>query len=636
MVAGLCLVVALAIIAILVTPILLVDVEDIPVIVAHKPKPTPVSSDYAGSLTCVECHKEICEKYLTHPMNQAMDSVPQSRPIETFDKTTFPTDELLQYHVEVRDKRLVHHEVLTSEEGKVIYDLAEPIAFALGSGQRGRSYLLKKDGALFQSPIGWYSGAKKWDLSPGYGYPQNDRFERQIGVGCLYCHAGILNSNPEQKDTFREPTFVEMPISCERCHGPAQKHVEFQRQGSLPNGEKDPIVNPAKLDAVRREHVCDQCHLLGEAVVPRYGRTHADFRPGMLLDDVWTVFVSKQGAEARGAKAVSHVEQMHASRCFQESKGKMGCTSCHDPHSKPKPEERIAYFDQKCAKCHQEASCKLPESQRNASPEKGSCIGCHMPSSPAGDVAHTALTDHRILTKPLEAPLQKTKELTPLNDLVVFDNGQDRLPPEEVNRGKAIVLTNRAGATKIDALDQVVTDLLIPPEDLAEGQPKTLAAISGDIPALHALAFSYFIVEKRELAADIWQRILEIDPNDESALALLFSQKLENNPAESLKLSDRLIKLNPNNAMIWGRRAYLLGLAGQNDEAIAAAEKALKLDPRLVQIREWLVEKFAQTGDQEKSLEQREKLSEFTKAAAALSKSAKPKSTPEQPPAPKQ
>lgn len=605
-------------VGILVAPFFLVDVDEVPVVRANRPKPTPVANDYAGSLTCVECHREVCESYLSHPMNHAMDGFPQANPIENLSSPLFPEGKLLQYQVEDRGKRMAHHEILKSADGKVIYDLEEPIEFALGSGQRGRTYLVKKNGSLYQSPIGWYSGIGKWDLSPGYGYPQNERFERKVGVGCLYCHAGILNVDPEHPDTFGEPTFKEMPISCERCHGPASKHVAFQRAGGVPSGEKDPIVNPAKLDFQRREHICYQCHLQGEAVVPRFGRTHADFRPGMLLDDVWTVFVSKKGVEARGAKAVSHVEQMHASRCFQESKGKMGCTTCHDPHSKPKPEERVAFYNNRCATCHQQDACKAPPADRAAAPANGSCIACHMPSTSTSDVAHTAQTDHRVLSKPLDYPFVKSNEQTALADLIVFDGGQERIPAAEVDRGKAILVANRPGATKVKELGQVVTNLLIPAEDLVNGEPFTIASIHDDKPALHSLAFAYLVSDRRELAIAIWERILEIDPNDESALALLFAQKLDQEPLEALKLSDRLLKVNPNVALVWGRRSYLLGQLGRNEESIEAAEQAIKLDPRLTQVYEWLAERYAQQGRMDKSQQNKEKYAEFIKAAEVL------------------
>jgi tetratricopeptide (TPR) repeat protein len=604
--------------AILVAPVLMVDVDEIPVEFVSRPKPDPVPRDYSGSLTCVECHREVCESYLGHPMNQAMDGMPQLRPIENLETAPFPEGKLLQYHVEKRDKRLVHHEILKSAEGKVIYDMEEPIHYVLGSGQRGRTYLLKKAGALYQSPIGWYSGVGKWDLSPGYGYPQNERFERRVGAGCLYCHAGILHTDPEREDSFIEPTFREMPISCERCHGPAKKHVDFHKQGGVRSGEVDPIVNPAKLDFQRREHICYQCHLQGEAVVPRFGRSHTDFRPGMLLDDVWTVFVSKQGVAGRVAKAVSHVEQMHASRCFQESKGEFGCTSCHDPHSKPKAEERVSFYNQRCASCHTEQDCKeLPE-KRAAAPANGSCIACHMPATKASDVAHTAQTDHRVLANPAAFPLDQLHEPPALTDLEVFDGAESRLPAAEIDRGKAILIANRPGATKIEDLDQILTKLLIPAEDLVDGVPFTIAAIADDKAAMHSLGFAYLVNDQRDKAIALWERILELDPEDESALALLFAQKLDLAPAEALKLSDRLLNVNPNVALSWGRRSYLLGQMGRNEESIAAGEKALSLDPRLTQVYEWLAERYSQAGQPEKALKHRETYAEFLKAAASL------------------
>ena len=96
------------------------------------------------------------------------------------------------------------------------------------------------------------------------------------------------------------------------------------------------IVNPADLDPARREAVCNQCHLAGEAAIPRYGRGLYYFRPGDHLDDTLVVFV--EGQRAGSGRAVSQVEQMQSSRCYQASGEVMGCTTCHYPHLQPPPE----------------------------------------------------------------------------------------------------------------------------------------------------------------------------------------------------------------------------------------------------------------------------------------------------------
>jgi len=46
------------------------------------------------------------------------------------------------------------------------------------------------------------------------------------------------------------------------------------------------MVNPAKLDAARRDSICEQCHLAGEARVEKPGKQLAVFRPAICW---WTL-----------------------------------------------------------------------------------------------------------------------------------------------------------------------------------------------------------------------------------------------------------------------------------------------------------------------------------------------------------
>ena len=69
------------------------------------------------------------------------------------------------------------------------------------------------------------------------------------------------------------------------------------------------IVNPAKLDAARRDAVCMQCHLEGKAAIERPGRHIYDFQPGEQLSDYirYFVFADQQGS---GLGAVSQFEAL--------------------------------------------------------------------------------------------------------------------------------------------------------------------------------------------------------------------------------------------------------------------------------------------------------------------------------------
>ena len=73
----------------------------------------------------------------------------------------------------------------------------------------------------------------------------------------------------------------------------------------------------------------------------------------------------KKGNQGR-FEAVGHDEQMETSRCFIESKGRLGCISCHDPHRLPEPTTKVAYYRDRCLHCHEKKGCALPFAQRQS------------------------------------------------------------------------------------------------------------------------------------------------------------------------------------------------------------------------------------------------------------------------------
>ena len=264
------------------------------------------------------------------------------------------------------------------------------VDFVVGSGNHASGYLVDIGGHLFQSPVAYYSSRQSYDLAPGYEDTPDPDFTRPIGEECLLCHSGKALHISGTLNSFRAPVFAAEAITCERCHGPVERHLAEPRAGT--------IVNPAKLEPAARDSVCEQCHLFGVSRVPNPARQLSDFVPGQRLEDTYTIFhdAAPAGSSPGDFKVISHVEQLALSACARNSNGRLWCGTCHDPHDKPL--QSLQHYRSRCLSCH---TSPLPASH----PAKDSdCLACHMPRRNAKDGGHSAFTDHRIQRRPETLP----------------------------------------------------------------------------------------------------------------------------------------------------------------------------------------------------------------------------------------
>ncbi len=236
------------------------------------------------------------------------------------------------------------------------------------------------NGHFFQSPAAYYTAGKEWNVSPGYESERVLDFTRPITSDCLFCHAGAVKANSHAAELT--------PLSCDRCHGAAEKHLARPVPGS--------IVNPAKLAGRQRDSVCEQCHLEGATAVLNPGKYWWDFHAGERLEEVETHYVYRTAeGGAPSIAAVSQAEQLALSACLRGSGGKLWCGTCHDPHGEAV--NRKQQMQQICQSCHAPAELQLTHTAKQED-----CVACHMPRRQASDVTHAAVTDHRIAKRPGE------------------------------------------------------------------------------------------------------------------------------------------------------------------------------------------------------------------------------------------
>ena len=425
--------------------------------------------------------------------------------------------------------------------------------YFLGSGHLGTTYLYSIGNFLFESPVAWYGHSGSYDMKPGLA--SLDRMPPPLPMesGCLRCHmSSVQRSDAGTINRFQGLAFLHTGITCEACHGDTQQHI-------LAGGNAG-VVNPAKLNANRRDSICISCHLEGDVSVERAGRSVLDYRPGDSIFDYLSYYV--QAGAKLTARGVSEVEQLNGSTCKRMSGDRMSCTTCHDPHYTPDVEHRAAFFRGKCLTCHNE-----PEFASNHHPENQDCTSCHMRRTGAVNIPHVAWTDHRILKLPEE----------PAN--VQASGEGDKLVP--------LFATEPSERDLAMAHYQLLLDGDRSSEAAAWNELNSQReAIANDKEALSALGNLAAERGDYKVAEQVFRRVLELDPDDSTALSnlgiLLAKQGKPKDAIPFLKSAfDRNLDI-PAFAM---NLARVECIAGDSPAARTTLTEALVYTPNLEDIR---------------------------------------------------
>jgi hypothetical protein len=535
--------------------------------------------EYRGDESCRKCHSTIYAQFKQTGMGRSV-SIPSAEDLRELAKSVSIINKKLNrtYSVYTRDGKIIHEESESDTKGRPVFSETHEIAYTVGAGDVGKSYLVAKGDAFFVSPISYYARIGGWDLSPGYGEGIFRGFTRRVVDLCVDCHTGMPLLVPGSHDRFQQPPFRFLTVGCERCHGPGAIHVEQRTQDAVLGGSFEgsidySIVNPRKLRAEIRDDVCAQCHLAGDARVLQPGKNYLDFRPGTPLGDVVAIFSVPQTIKGNHFVALDQFEQLKMSRCWAASNGRLGCISCHDPHVQLHGDQAADFFRNRCLTCHATGSCREPLAQRQATSPPDNCIHCHMPKQPTENIGHSSITDHRILRAESEMPavLQSSASRPPTD--LIYDTkpsapGQTQIDfrslalayaqvagryPELGEKGLAL-LEQAAAALPADAEIQAAYGSVLrvarPREELraSDALQKAIDAGSKSPEVRTRLARLRLQQGQVTAAIELYKESIQMEPNFTPAyldLAQVYSMLKDRKSA--LEILDGVLKIDPGN-----------------------------------------------------------------------------------------
>jgi hypothetical protein len=428
------------------------------------------------------------------------------------------------------------------------------LEYFIGSGHRGRTYLYQIGNQWFELPINYYSRTSAWDMTPAFENATFMPAPLPVESNCLHCHSTqVQPSLAVARNSFATVPFRQGGIGCSACHGDPSTHIAQHGHG--------PITNPGKLPAVQRESACLQCHIEGDAVVYRPGRSLAQFIPGDNLADISVYFV-RASQRNGGARATSQYEALLNSACKRAVGDKLTCTTCHDPHFDPPAAERAQYFRARCLACHTNPAIAL-----HHFPTQSDCAQCHMPARNTADISHEQVTDHDIEARPVthaprSADNHTPETFVPVGGFTAGDREYGLAYAQAAQRGfpeasklalRFLTNAEQAGASdeevyrRLGYLNQVAGNI----EKARAYYARTLQANPYEPSALTNLAVIDASSHHLDQAIQLLKRLTDNDPSQTAAgLDLAFIECKTNHHADALALLQRLAAVNPDDPQL--------------------------------------------------------------------------------------
>jgi tetratricopeptide (TPR) repeat protein len=358
----------------------------------HPPVAKPVAT-FVGGRKCADCHKAEYDRWHNSLHDRAMEVADNATVLGDFNNAVFEFHGVISRFYRKDNQFFVYTQ---GPDGK----MSEfEITYTFGWYPL-QQYLVPFPGGRLQClPIAWDVKEKKWyHLYPKTPIdPKDWLYWTNAGQNwngmCAECHSTNLKKNYDIEGDSYQTTWSEIDVSCEACHGPGSRHVEWAELPDMARPQVDYyelVVKTKKMDSRAQVELCAPCHSR-RAILGDY--THAE--PD-LLDSMLPSLLTPELYFADG----QILEEVYVYGSFTQSKmysRNVRCSDCHDVHSIKKVKEgnalclqchRAAIYDTKAHHFHKSRGEKgepIKSADGRLLFEVGTgaeCVQCHMPERP--------------------------------------------------------------------------------------------------------------------------------------------------------------------------------------------------------------------------------------------------------------
>jgi predicted CXXCH cytochrome family protein len=358
-------------------------------------KPASVALDFVGEEVCASCHAREAAIWNGSHHQLAMQRARVSTVLGDFSTTEF------HYAGVTSTFRRRADQFLAETDGPDGALHEYPIDYTFGVSPL-QQYLVAFPGGRFQAlEMAWdarrkEAGGQRWfHLHPDERITSRDVLHwtgptENWSSMCADCHSTNVRKRYDARTRSYSTSFAEISVSCEACHGPGSRHVEWARDRSKSEVNKglsialderrnvswsrEPASGQPRRSVPRQSEreleMCARCH-------SRRGLIHEDHVHGQAVGDDYYVALLDDDLYYVDGQVKAEVYEYGSfiqSRMFAEG---VTCTDCHDPH---RPELRLS-GDNLCLKCHSQQRYFTDKHHFHREDSAGArCVACHMPA----------------------------------------------------------------------------------------------------------------------------------------------------------------------------------------------------------------------------------------------------------------
>ena len=347
-------------------------------------------TNWAGSMTCRECHQKFYQLWSTSFHGLAMQ--PYTAELART-KLTPQTTEV---------KAGKYRFLFDLQKGAVNEDGPEgaksyPIVQAMG-GKNVFYFLTSLERGMLQVlPVAYDVRRHEWfDTTASAMRHFGDRRDEVLywkerpltfNTSCFSCHVSQLSKNYDLRSDTYHTTWAEPGINCETCHGPSAEHADLFRK--LPPSQPAPadlkLIVMSKMSIEQQNAACAPCHAKMSPVT-------MNFVPGDGFFDHFDLAAFENPdfyPDGRDLGENYTYTLWRLSPCVKS--GKLDCIHCHTSSGRYRFKEP-AKANEACLPCHEDKVKNAPAHTHHEAGNLGNeCISCHMPVT---EFARMRRSDH--------------------------------------------------------------------------------------------------------------------------------------------------------------------------------------------------------------------------------------------------